>query len=199
MANDRPLETTIEEIEDATGEDRTTLGALLDSFEDRSLGLVLLVFGMLVCLPVIGALPGLPDLAALAVLLGVFHAFIGGRQHFWAPEVIRKRSVGTRTIIAALERARPAGRWIDGLVVNDRLSFLVDSRPARTAISAAAAVLALLMFALSLVPLGSLLPGIGLVLFGLALMGRDGIFALAGYVLTAGSIAALALLWDTFF
>jgi hypothetical protein len=65
----------------------------------------------------------------------------------------------------------------------------VDSVPARRVILVACAVLALSMFPLALVPAGVTAPGVGLIAFGLALMGRDGLMAAVGYALAMISLA----------
>ena len=186
-----PLETAIDDLKSATGTGRISLGSLLDALEDRSLGFLLAAFGLLVTLPVIGAIPGLPDVASIAVVLAVAHSWIGGRQSFWAPRAVREREISARKVDRALEAMRPIGARVDRLILNDRLAFLVESTAARIAISATAVVLAVALAVLSLVPGLSALPGLGLVLLGLALMGQDGLFAALGYVATLASAATL--------
>lgn len=200
MAEDaRPIETTIDDIVNSTGGDTVRLGEVLDSFQSRSLGAILVIFGLMAGLPVIGAIPGMPDVAAAVVLIAVFHSLVGGQQHFWAPGFIRRREVNGEKVKRTLGWIRPAGQWIDGLVKADRLSVLVDSYMARIVISVSVAFLAVLMFILSLVPFGATPVALGYVLFGLALMSRDGFFALGGYILIAVSVALLFFLWSTIF
>lgn len=194
-----PIETVIDDIEGATGDGEARLGDLLDSFEDRSLGAILLIFGVLTATPIIGAVPGLPDLAALVVVIAIGHSFVGGSQHFWAPETLRERTFDAARVDRALARIRPIGRYVDGWVVNDRLAFLAASWPARMTIALVSAGLALLVGLLSFVPFAVVPPALAWALLGVALMGRDGVFALAGYLVTAGSVGLLAYLWGSIF
>jgi len=198
-SENKPIDAAIDDIEGAVGRETTTLGTVMDSFEDRSLGAILLIFGLLVFLPFIGAIPGLPDVAALVVLIAVFHALVGGSQHFWAPDAVREKEVSADKLRDVLERARPYTRRIDWLVRPGRLGLLVETSPARLIIALSAAALAALIFVLSLVPFAASAPALALALLGLALMSRDGLFALAGYAASAAALGTLWNLWTTIF
>jgi hypothetical protein len=192
---ERPLESVIDALKQEAGNGTVRLGRLLDAFRNRSLGFVFLLFGLVASLPVIGAVPGVPAVVALVVLLSVGHSFIGGRAHFWAPEAVRRQRVDADRVSAWLEWIRPISRRVDGLV-RPRLGILVDSPPARIAISLIAVGLALSMLVISIVPFLVLVASLGLMLFGLALMARDGLLALIGYVFAAGTVAALVAVLD---
>jgi len=58
-------------------------------------------------------------------------------------------------------------------------------------------LLALTMIPLALVPWGVLPPALGIVLFGVAMIGRDGVFAIAGYVLSAVTLGVMFYMWGT--
>lgn len=196
---ERPVEKLIDDIRGDGIRGTVTLGALLDRFEDRTLGVVLVLSGLITALPIVGAVPGVPALAAAVILFAVVHAFLGRRGHFWAPSFIRGRQFRPETVEKVLDAMRPYGRWMDRLVVNQRLSFLVDTWAARGFILVAAIALAVLMVFLAPVPFAVLPVSFSCICLGLALVGRDGLFALAGYLLLGGSIALLAVLWQTIF
>jgi hypothetical protein len=65
---------------------------------------------------------------------------------------------------------------------------------ARAVIKIAVAVLSLTMFPLAFVPWGVTVPAFAIVAFGLALIARDGVFALVGYVLLVTTAFLLAAL-----
>lgn len=184
-----PLQSAIDALSREAGNGTVRLGDLLDAFEDRSVGFVFLVFGLIASLPVIGALPGLPAVTALVILLTVGHAFVGGRTRFWAPEAVRRQRVDADRVSAWLERVRPVGRWIDGLV-GPRLAPLADGPFARLALALEGVGLALAMTVLSIVPFLVLVASIGLMLLGLALMARDGLMALLGHGFALATLAA---------
>jgi hypothetical protein len=199
-ARGAPLESAIRALQRTAGDDGTVaLGDLLDALEHRSLGFILLVMGVLVATPVIGAVPGLPDIAAAGAILATVHAWIGGERTFVAPDRLRARRVSAEKVQHGLARIRPVGAWIDGLVINDRLTMLVKGRPARLALSASAIALSLAIFVLSLLPGLAALPAFGLVLVGLALMGEDGLFALLAHLFTAGSAGAIVYAMGSIF
>ena len=191
----RPLESVIDALKQEAGNGTVPLGKLLDAFRNRSLGFVFLLFGLIASLPVIGAVPGVPAVVALVVVLSVGHSFLGGRAHFWAPEAVRRQRVDAERVASWLEWVRPISRRIDGLV-HPRLGFLVDSPPARIAISLIGVGLAVSMLVISIVPFLVLVASTGLMLFGLALMARDGLLALIGYISAAGTVAALVMVID---
>ncbi|GMG84471.1 hypothetical protein LNKW23_36870 [Paralimibaculum aggregatum] len=198
QGHDEPLEQAIDDIDEAVGEDRLRVGTLLDAFEDRSLGFILTVFGLVVSLPVIGALPGLPNVAAIVILLTVFNTFIGGQNRLWAPEILRRQEVSAGPVHRVLGWVRPIGARVDALL-GERMAVLVAGRPARIAIAAVAALLAMAMVVLSIVPFLALPASLGIMAFGLALMGRDGLVALLGYLFTGGTLVALGYALDTAF
>lgn len=196
---ERPVERMIDRLQHNSSRETVTLGELLDRFEDRTLGVVLVFSGLITALPVVGAIPGVPALAAVVLLFAVAHAFFGRRGHFWAPSIIRGREFRQETIDRVLNAMRPYGRWVDGLVVNRRLSFLVDTWAARFFVLPAAVTLAILIVFLAPVPFAVLPASFACICLGLALIGRDGLFALAGYLLLATCIAVLFALWSTIF
>lgn len=185
-----PLEAALDELKQETNGATVALGDLLDRLEQRPLGLTLVILGLLVSLPVIGAIPGLPNIVALAVLFAVGHALIGGTQHFYAPRSLREKSVDAARVDGVLRRIRPAAKWVDGLLASERFDVLTRSYAARIALGCAAAGLALLLIPLSFVPGLAALPGLGIVLVGLALLSQDGLIAGIAYVFAAGSVAA---------
>ncbi|MEM1343643.1 MAG: exopolysaccharide biosynthesis protein [Pseudomonadota bacterium] len=197
MGQPQPLSEAIEAIKTLGEGDTLSLGELLDAFEDRSLGVVLVIFGLIVANPITGALPFMPTIGAVAVLVTVFHAIVGDKPSFPAPQSLRKRQVARTRVRSVLERLRPVGRWVDGLMVSERLGLLADNRPARRLIAALAGLIGASMAVLGFVPGLAALPALGLILYGIALMGRDGVFALAGHTFSAATALALvyALGW----
>lgn len=189
-AEDAPLQDTINAIDDAAGDGTVSLGTLLDSFEDRSLGVILAVFGLAVALPVIGGIPGMPAVGSLVVIIAVFHAFVGGQTHFWAPDIVRRQEVEASRVRSMLDHVRPAGRWIDNLL-SRRLEWLVGSRTARSVLAVSAATLAGMMAVLAIVPGLGTPAALGIMALGLALMSRDGLAAAIGYLFALASAGAL--------
>jgi len=163
----------------------TSVGALVHSFEDRSLGVVLVVLSGLLLIPVIGGLPGVPDALATLMLIFIVQSWLG-RKGVWVPKFIAKRELGEDKLDAAIEKARPWAQRVDK-VLKTRMSVLVRNRPARVLISIVCAVLAASVFVLGFVPFAMLPAAAAIFAFGLALIGRDGLLALIGYMFVAGT------------
>jgi len=184
--NTSPLADVIDDLSETAGRGTVSAGRLLDSLQDRSLGFILTLLGLMVTLPPIGAIPGVPDVASVLVIVAVGHSFVGGQRRFWAPESLRRREISAEKVQKGLSWIRPTGAWIDSMI-HRRLGLLVESYPARVAIALIAAALALAMFLLSLIPWFATPASVGIMLFGLALMGRDGVLALVGYLMTGAA------------
>ncbi|RIJ33130.1 exopolysaccharide biosynthesis protein [Henriciella mobilis] len=186
-SRDDPLENVLDRaINDIDGE-KITFGDVLDLFGDRSFGPVIAFLGLLVVLPPLGAVPGLPALIGLIIIMFSLQILFGAK-HIWVPKFVQKRSIGKDKLKAANCRAKPWLKRIDKLI-SERLEFLTG----RIAVVVAAlmvTLLALLMIPLELVPFAVAAPGAAIVLFGLAFVARDGVLMLLGYV---ASIAATVI------
>lgn len=173
------LQDLLTELRDAGSDKNTSVGDVLDSFEQRSLGVLLTVFAGIAVLPVVSALPGIPLLTASLIIVAVFQSLFtsGG---IWAPARVRRISISSEKFRKGVEKAMPVARWIDKLV-DPRLSFLVEGRVQSVMIAICSALLAVSFLPLSIIPFAVLAPGFAVLFFGLALLGRDGLFALIGY------------------
>lgn len=193
-----PLENVIERtINDIDG-DKITLGDVLDLFGDRSFGPVIAFLGLLVVLPPLGAIPVLPAIIGLLIVMFCVQ-IIFGASHIWVPGFVEKRSIPKDKLIAADKRAHPWLRRIDRLI-SGRLEYLTG----RISVVIAAIVvslLALLMIPLELVPFAVAAPGIAIVLFGIAFVARDGVLMLIAYLAaaTAMAVTVAAVPWSRFF
>jgi len=163
-----------------------TVGSVLDDFENRPFGVLLALFGMLASIPIIGGLPGAPVAFCGFVLVSIGQS-VFSNGGLWAPDRLRKVEIGEDKIEGAVSMARPWARRIDG-VVKERLTWLSTGRVAHAAIVVCSALLALSFLPLSLIPWGAQAPAMAIAAFGLALMGKDGLFALLGYGLVTATL-----------
>jgi hypothetical protein len=173
------VESGIEESDGA----RVTIGQLVTSLNDRGFGVLCAIIGALAATPVIGGLPGVSVGTGLLVLL-VAGQYVFGRNSPWIPSLLGRRSFDRDSVEAGLRKVRPYARWIDKLV-EPRLTWLVAGDRERRVIATAMCLLALTMFPLALVPWGVFPAALAITAFGIAITGRDGVFALLGYALLA--------------
>jgi hypothetical protein len=182
----RPVSDELEEW--LEGDERKTLGNLVEVFGERSFAIV---FVLLMALP---ALP-LPTGGATHVLevitIVLALQLLAGRRQIWLPRRWRALDLGTdsrRKIIAVLLRrirwlerfSRPRGAWLFGLLVT-RVAFGL-------------VVLLFTLTAFFAPPFSGLdtLPAIGVVLLALGVLLTDVAVALAGVVVGAlGMVAAI--------
>lgn len=165
----------------------TSVGDVLDTLEERPLGALITGLGLIAAIPVVGAIPGVSIAIGLLVAAVVLQSLIRGHAGLWAPGFVRRREISDERFDEGVDRAKPYARWVDHRM-GARLTALTAGRPQRVAVMICAALLGLAMIPLAVVPWGVMPPALALVALGLALMTRDGVAALIGYLCAAGTV-----------
>lgn len=179
------LEGLLARIEQAEAEEhRVTLGAIIDSIGHRSFGPLLLVPGLVTVAPLIGDIPGVPTLMAVLVWLTTGQLLVGS-ERLWLPGWLQERSVGSDTLSTTIGRVRPVARVIDRWT-GPRLTFLVRG-PGTYVIAVVCLTIAAAMPPMELIPFSATGAGIALTVFGVSLMTKDGLLAVIGLTVTAGT------------
>jgi hypothetical protein len=177
---------TLEQLLDRIGEarderDEVSLGMIVETIGSRAFGPLLLMAGVVLFSPLSG-IPGVPTFIGILVLLiGVQLLF--GKEQFWYPQWLLKRSVARSKIGKALKWLRPPARLIDR-VVKPRWKIFIRGT-ARYVIASICVLISLCMPVMELVPFSSAGAGAALSTFGLALVAEDGLLAIIAYGLTA--------------
>jgi hypothetical protein len=184
-----PLHDILDDIEGlAEDEGKVDVKSLLESFQARSFGPVLVLLGILSMSP-LGAVPGIPVVLAGMVILWAGQILIG-RSHPWTPEFLHSIEISEDQVGKFRDKAEPATEFVDNWV-KPRLKWAVGD-VSEYLIAALSIALALLMIPLELVPFAVAIPAGALVLLGLALMAKDGILTLIsialGGIVIIGSI-----------
>jgi hypothetical protein len=164
-----------------TEDGKVSLGAMLRELENRSFGSLLLLAGLVTFVPITGE----------SLLMGIFVLFVTGQmlfrhRHFWLPRRLLKISIKQDTFCRFLDRLKPAARFADRLL-RQRLTPLVRGAGAY-AIAIACMAIAMVMPAMELVPFSAYSAAFVLSLFGLALIGRDGLLALIALAVTFATL-----------
>jgi hypothetical protein len=169
----------------ANATERVTLGEVVQGFGHRAFGLLMLLLGLPMALPV-SAIPGVSTLFGVPLILVAAQLALG-----WSsprlPRVLAERGVPRASMARILARAEPWLRKAER-VTRPRLPWL-SSWLAERLVAALCVVLAAVM-ALPIVG-GNQPPGIAISLFAVGLLERDGIFVLLGI---GASIAAFFIL-----
>lgn len=188
LAPVKTLSELLDRIEEAAGGgERVSFGAILKEVGERSFGPLLLLAGVVALAPVIGDVPGVPTLVGLMVVL-VAAQLLLRREHFWLPRWLLERSVAKEKLCKALGWLRRPARFVDRLL-RPRLQPLAG-HAALHAMALASLLIGVAMPAMELIPFSANGAGAALTAFGLALIARDGLVALLGFVFTAVTAGA---------
>jgi len=161
------------------------LGVLLNAVGRRSYGPILLLLGLIAISP-LTALPFTTSIVAAITLL-IAGQMALGLQRPWLPRMLLNIRLPRKMFLQFLDHARARVDRIDGVVLHHRWTFMtVPLFVNLVALCVCAA--ALITFPLSLIPFAPMAPAIAIVLFGLGMTARDGLWLSAGIVLTVGAL-----------
>lgn len=190
MADTQPLEHVMEKAADEAEQGKVSIGDLMELYGSRSFGPIFVLLGLVVVLPPMGAIPGLP--AAIGVVILLFSAqMVFGMDHIWLPGFIKNLSIDGSKVKKAEDKAEPTLKFIDKMIT-ERLSFLT-SGPAEYGAAVMVSVMALIMIPLELVPFAVAAPGAAITMVGVALLAKDGALMLLAYALSAVALTVLVL------
>lgn len=154
---------------------------ILGRLGTRSFGPLLLLAALPTLTP-ISTIPGVAIVGAVIVALAAGQLLLGF-ERLWLPNWLLQQQLGRATLERALRWIGPVTSLVDRLV-RPRWSVMLE-RPGLAAIAVCCLMLTVVMFPLQLVPFTSGIPSFPVALFGLALIARDGLLALIGFVSAA--------------
>lgn len=184
------METVLDDLKSVSDESCISVGEIVDAFKNRSLGALLTLLAFIAAIPVLGAIPGVSIVTGSLIVVAVVQSLFASGG-VWVPEKMRALEIESDKIETGVEKARPVAKRLDKLL-KPRLTWLVESRVAFFMIALTVFILGISFIPLALIPWGIQASALAVLCFGLALLGEDGAFAVAGYALTATS-AALVL------
>ncbi|MDW6025349.1 exopolysaccharide biosynthesis protein [Mesorhizobium sp. BAC0120] len=167
------------EIASDPGRERVSVGDLLRAMGDRAFGALMLVFALPNVLP---TPPGTSAILGLPLVFLAAQLMLG--QKPWLPEVVARRSISRTDFAALTERATP---WLARAerLLKPRLYSCVRA-PAEYLIGGICLVLAVIL--VLPIPLGNIPPAFAVCLFSFAIIERDGLWAIAGWVIAIASL-----------
>jgi hypothetical protein len=179
---------SLSDVIEGFGEDERpvlTVGQMLEQFDSRAFGAMLLVFGLLNCLPLP---PGSSTILSLPILL-LAPQIAWGSDVPWLPRKLVEHPLKRDDLRGLFRRLTPIVRRME-LVTRPRLQILFGPIGERL-IGVVCTLLALVL--VLPIPLGNLAPGATVAVLALALLQRDGLLALLGYLMAAVSVGLLVL------
>ena len=157
--------------------ERMSVADLRHALGERGFAPFLVIPALISFTPLAG-IPFLPSGMALLVML-VAAQRVAGIKEVWLPEILLRRGVGSRSLLGALEFARPGARLLDK-VLRHRLGVMT-SEPAIRLMGVMCIAAAATVILLELIPFLGATAWAAIALFGLSLFSRDGLVAMLAF------------------
>ncbi len=167
-------------------EKHITIGEIVDRIDERGFGLLMLVLGLPMLIPILP--PGASTLVGPLYSLLALRLIIG-MDRPWLPGFVRRKELSAKTLDALRRRGVPLVRRIERF---SRPRFRVLNNPVIVRV-AAVNVFLMGLILLSPAPFLNTLPALSVIFVGLGLLNDDGIFLLAGLavgVMVVGILSA---------
>lgn len=170
-----PLSTIL--LDELTEDETVTLGELRDRLARRGFGLLMIVLALPTLIPVLP--PGSAAfIGLLYILLSLQMLF--GRDEPWLPARLSRFRLSARTIASLRDRGVPFLRRVERF--SRPRPLLVDERVATRAVALVVLLLGIIL--LTPLPFLNTLPALAVMLMGIGLLNRDGVFIAAGLFIT---------------
>jgi hypothetical protein len=174
----------VESLVKETSGETVTLGQLMRIVERRSFGAVILLLGLIAVSP-LTIVPGATwAVAAVTLLFSIQLLF--PLKHPVLPRKLLRLEMPRAQLLSFVKTTRGAAHIADKLTA-PRLGFLTRP-PFVLAVALICILSALVTFPLGLIPLGPVLPGLSILLMGVGLTARDGVFLLMSGLAFAGAV-----------
>jgi len=164
--------------------ENVSVGWLMESLEERSFGIVMLLLGLL------ALLPGVSGIVGVVVAIPAAQMIFGHRAPVF-PRFISRRQVGTQRLARLIARVKPVLRRLERVI---RPRWITPIQATKRAVGAILLLLGALL--LIPIPLSNIVPALVIVLLAFAYLEDDGVLLCLGLVaaLTALAIAS-TLVW----
>lgn len=183
MSKVRNLQTLMRSLVENTEGETVDVRSLLNAVGRRAHGPVLLLLGFIAVGP-LTIIPGGTWLVALVTLIFAIQIVIG-LEYPWLPKKALDFEFPRKYLCQGVEAADKYAAMADAFV-KPRLTILTEP-PFVQIVALACVAAALVTFPLGFVPFAPLLPGLTILLFGLALTARDGAALLLAFAALAGA------------
>jgi len=176
-------------VKETSGE-KVTLGQLMHIVERRSFGAVILLLGLIAVSP-LTVVPGATWAVAVVTLLFSIQLLFA-MKHPILPKKLLQLELSRDRLQSFVNASRKMAHTADKLTA-PRLDLLTKP-PFIVGVALICVASALVTFPLGLIPLGPVLPGISILLMGIGLTARDGVFLLLSSLAFAGAVLLLTRL-----
>ncbi|POF30438.1 exopolysaccharide biosynthesis protein [Roseibium marinum] len=186
----RSLTRIIDRTTDVARREEVSVANLLSAFGQAGFAPLLFIPALAVVTPLSG-IPAFSSLCGIMIFL-IATQWLTGREDIWMPSWLTRRCISGGKLKVAMSKMRPLAAWLDGHS-RKRLRFLFH-RPFRYLLPLACMILGASMPLLELVPFSSSFFGAAICLIAVALITRDGLYALIALLPVGGAVwAAMAI------
>lgn len=169
-------------IADTLRDQAVTVGELADRAAERGFGLLMILLALPTMIPVL--VPGTAAFIGLLYILLAVQMLIGLRVP-WLPARIRNYHLSLGTVQALQQRAVPFMQRIERL---SRPRWLTAEALVTRLVAVIVLLLGIVLF--SPLPFLNTIPALTVLVLGIGLLNRDGIFLLLGLLMAAGVLTA---------
>lgn len=178
-----PLSVVLQMLASDLNRERISVNDLLSALGDRALGALMFIFAIPNILP---ALPGTSTVLGFPLIFLAAQVAFGRRP--WLPDIISQRSISLENFRLLIRRSAP---WLE------RAEKLLKPRASLLAVPPIEYLVGLICLLLAVIlvlpiPLGNLLPALAISLMALGLLERDGVWIIAGFVMTILSVLVVS-------
>lgn len=173
-ASNIPASDTLERVASHGNGERVTLGELLQSMHQRGFGLLLMIFVLPNCVPI--PIPPGGSTVFSVPLLFLTVQMLWAKDSPWLPKWLARKTLRRSTLQALVKGIVPRLRRLEKLL-KPRMQYI------RTKGGEQFLGFMMLLFAISIaipLPMTNFLPGVGILVTSLGLLGRDGVVAILG-------------------
>ena len=187
---DHQLQNILQQLTDMSqGRERVSVDDVLHTLGRRSFGPLLVFLGLVLAVPGVGDIPGVPVVFGVIITLTVGQLLFG-RKHIWLPGWLLARSIKQKYVVKTFSYAKKPARYVDSLTTR-RLAVLVDTKISWYLSALACLSIALVTPAMEVVLLSANVAGVCFFLFGLAYIAHDGLVMLLSFLLYGGLVTLL--------
>lgn len=174
------IEELLDKVDDETDECELVVEDVVEALESRGYGPLLLFVALLTLMPT-GAIPTVPTIAAVLIIL-ISGQMLLGKNHPWLPRFLRERGIKKEKFRDARDKTSTIIEKLDRLV-KPRM-HRVFRGPVVKLVAVTCLLIAMTMPPLELLPFAVFVPAAAIGLFGAGLTVKDGLLIILGFVVT---------------
>lgn len=175
--------------EHSNGNSKITFADIVEALNSRGFGALLIGPALITILPT-GAIPGIPALCAVLIMLFSVQILLG-RDYPWLPKRLENISFDAQAYKRGVKKIKPYIQWIDSFF-HPRFEVLTG-HTADICVAIICILLSCLIIAFGFIPFMPMLPAFAVLMLALGLSVHDGLLVACGFVITISAFIILPM------